>query len=76
MIYAFQNYKPPQPDKRFKYGDRVLFMPPEAAYSKQCKQARCVGKKGFVARMQSQEYGLVVFQDGPCLLNLRYCEKQ
>ena len=65
-----------QPDKRFKYGDLVLFMPPPAAYSKQCLQARCVGKKGFVAKMQSEEYGLVVFQDGPCLLNLRYCEKQ
>lgn len=65
-----------QPDKRFKYGDQVIFMPPPAAYSKQCLQARCVGKKGFVAKMQSEEYGLVVFQDGPCLLNLRYCEKQ
>lgn len=76
MNYAFQNYQPLQPDKRFKYGDLVLFMPPPAAYSKQCLQARCVGKKGFVARMQSEEYGLVVFKDGPCLLNLRYCEKQ
>ena len=65
-----------QPDKRFKYGDLVLFMPPPAAYSQQSLQARCVGKKGFVAKMQSEEYGLVVFQDGPCLLNLRYCEKQ
>lgn len=65
-----------QPDKRFKYGDLVLFMPPPAAYSQQSQQARCVGKKGFVARMQSEEYGLVVFPDGPCLLNLRYCEKQ
>ena len=70
------NFQPLQPDKRFKYGDLVLFMPPEAAYSKQCKQARCVGKKGFVARMQSEEYGVVVFQDCQCLLNLRYCEKQ
>ncbi len=48
----------------------------QAAYSQQSKQARCVGKKGFVARMQSEEYGLVVFLDGPCLLNLRYCENQ
>ena len=64
-----------QPERRLKRGDMILFMPPPAAYSQQSKQARCAGKKGFIAKMQSEEYGLVVFPDYKCLCNLSYCEK-
>ena len=61
---------------KLKRGDMIVFSPPPGAYSRKSLQHRYAGSKGFIARMQSEEYGLVVFPDGPCLLNLRYCEKQ
>lgn len=64
-----------QPERLLKRGDMILFMPPPAAYSQQSKQARCAGKKGFIAARKYEYYGIVVFKDGQCLCNLSYCEK-
>lgn len=69
------NHQPLQPDKRLKPGDRVLFNPPPAAYSSQCRQAQFAGEKGVVMAMHSEEYGIMLFQKGTCLCNLKYCEK-
>ena len=64
-----------QPDKRFKYGDQVIFMPPPGAYSQRSKQAQCAGHRGSIIGFQGDGYATVRFNRMDCLCNLAYCEE-
>lgn len=66
-----------KPSDTPKRGDSVIFMPPIGAYSRESKQAQCVGRKGTIISAVRPGYSYVTarFNCGDCLVPIYYCER-
>lgn len=74
---AAMSERPDRPDRSFRPGQMVRFLPPESAYSRESVQTRHIGQFGHIYRQWNDGHAEVVFSGNPrpLVCNTAYLER-